>query len=701
MNTKAMPAAFAAGGTQLDFSFTVDETREGALRLYTVRARNNAAQAAEVERFLLHRKDLGVSVQHLFKPGMRSPGDSSRFYTLRAGDVAPYTTLFRTDSMQAFGAHDFILGSMSCYGEQDDYTLMGLITFHTYHGLCVYNTAGDSIEASLWLEGEHRRFDPGVWETLETWCLCEGPLYDCLDAYGQAIARRQGRRTEGYGLAGWSDWEFYRNDKTEADIEASADILEALMHEDWPLDTVVIDGGWAQHLAEWDKTADNIPGGMPALIRRLKARGIRPGLWFAPYITNANCSLVREHPDWLVMDRETGEPLSAGDSNVGPRRTIDFSVPEAMEWLRGMMRMFAAWGVAYLKLDGPVLNHYRGGRFHDPYSTAMRQIHDTLRLMRRELGDTVIIEGEGQYGPSVGICDVHRICQDEHPYWYDPVHGWPVLRENLLTSLLSAWTNRHFWAGLNMIVLRDIPSPFYHNRQSEDGLSLRPEMLMTENEMEACVSANALSGTSLFFSAPLAYTLKSERYTDMMMRMLPVADATLETQALDTDEDEPAVFCTHYDGHTLYSVFNWGETCRQYGVALDAAYHLYDVWRGRYLGIHTGLFAVEDLAPRACRVLAATPANGQPCVLGMDAHLLQSGLSQRYNLVTRTLAVRLHHIPGRERSFCVYLPDGMAIEGVETDAKDYLADTRPKDHATLRYNPHPTQWTTTFTITLR
>ena len=42
---------------------------------------------------------------------------------------------------------------------------------------------------------------------------------------------------------------------------------------------------------------------------------------------------------------------------------IDYTVPEAMQWLRGIVRTFVRdWKIGYLKLDGPSLAHYLGGR---------------------------------------------------------------------------------------------------------------------------------------------------------------------------------------------------------------------------------------------------------------------------------------------------------------------------------------------------
>ena len=108
-------------------------------------------------------------------------------------------------------------------------------------------------------------------------------------------------------------------------------------------------------------------------------------------------------------------------SNVGPCMMLDYTVPEAMQWLRGIVRMFVRdWKIGYLKLDGPSLQHYLGGVFREKNVTPVEVIRRTLELIRDECPDNVIVEGEGLFGPSIGMVDTAARQPGQSPLLVSP-----------------------------------------------------------------------------------------------------------------------------------------------------------------------------------------------------------------------------------------------------------------------------------------
>ena len=138
---------------------------------------------------------------------------------------------------------------------------------------------------------------------------------------------------------------------------------------------------------------------MKFLSEQVRLAGFTFGLWFAPYITHVGTNIAQAHPDWMVRDATTGEPLFRDLSNVGARYVIDFSIPEALEWLRETLSTIVReWHVGYLKLDGPALGHYRGGVLRDRNMTLVQMVRKSLEAIREACGEDVLIEGGGGGG---------------------------------------------------------------------------------------------------------------------------------------------------------------------------------------------------------------------------------------------------------------------------------------------------------------
>jgi len=91
---------------------------------------------------------------------------------------------------------------------------------------------------------------------------------------------------------------------------------------------------------------DRFPAGMQAMADTIRAAGLRPAIWLSPTVY-LDSPLAREHPDWLLRDRD-GHP-----GPIGGRTTwLDLSVPPAREFfLRVLDALFVEWGFEGVKFD--------------------------------------------------------------------------------------------------------------------------------------------------------------------------------------------------------------------------------------------------------------------------------------------------------------------------------------------------------------
>lgn len=71
-----------------------------------------------------------------------------------------------------------------------------------------------------------------------------------------------------------------------------------------------IDDGWERGIGDWEAN-DDFPEGMGAIAERIRAAGMTPGLWIAPFIASAQSRIALDHPEYFVSD-EAGAPAIAG-----------------------------------------------------------------------------------------------------------------------------------------------------------------------------------------------------------------------------------------------------------------------------------------------------------------------------------------------------------------------------------------------------
>ncbi len=73
------------------------------------------------------------------------------------------------------------------------------------------------------------------------------------------------------------------------------------------LDMFVLDDGWFgkrdndySGLGDWIVNEDKIKGGLPKLVKRIKALGLKFGIWIEPEMVSEDSDLYRAHPDWVL-----------------------------------------------------------------------------------------------------------------------------------------------------------------------------------------------------------------------------------------------------------------------------------------------------------------------------------------------------------------------------------------------------------------
>jgi alpha-galactosidase len=255
------------------------------------------------------------------------------------------------------------------------------------------------------------------------WLLAYGPEAEVFARYAHALGERLGSRARPPGRV-WCSWySFWRR----PDEESMARVLAGL--DGLGIGTFQVDDGWQRAIGDWHAN-ERFPAGMAALARRIRERGLRAGLWLAPFVARADSELFAEHADWFV-------PGEAGINWGGPYHGLDLSQERVLDFVRETIARVTGWGYTYLKLD-----FLFGGALDPGGEAAYRR---GLEAVREVAGNAYLLACGAPVLPSLGLVEGLRIGPDVAPYWEidgdhsDAVLAEPAARHAVSTSLGRLW----------------------------------------------------------------------------------------------------------------------------------------------------------------------------------------------------------------------------------------------------------------------
>lgn len=145
-------------------------------------------------------------------------------------------------------------------------------------------------------------------------------------------------------LFGYTSWYNHYQDINEDKI------YTALDNADERFDLFQIDDGFETFVGDWLNIDEKkFPNGLKPVVDKIHDKGLKAGIWLAPFAAETNSELVKTRPELIAKDSK-GNFIKAG-SNWSGFYPLDLNNPSAVEYVRKVLRFYVELGFDFFKLD--------------------------------------------------------------------------------------------------------------------------------------------------------------------------------------------------------------------------------------------------------------------------------------------------------------------------------------------------------------
>ncbi len=267
-----------------------------------------------------------------------------------------------------------------------------------------------ALDLRLGTAGESVTIKAGAAHKLESIALATSArAHAALDAYVEAVAAankpaggaKSLRQETVQDPTGWWSWNIFFDKVTEKDMLTHADLLKSSGLDKKGFTFVELDDGYETRWGDWELTKTTFPSGLAGLAKAITGKGLKIGVWLAPFLVHQDSKLVTDHPDWFVKDSDGKKLLTHTQMGVaGTMYVLDPTVAGAASHLSGLFSRLAKAGYTLFKLDFLYAGALPGKRSADV--TGVEAMRLGLDLMRKAAPGTHINLCGMPFLPAVG-----------------------------------------------------------------------------------------------------------------------------------------------------------------------------------------------------------------------------------------------------------------------------------------------------------
>ncbi len=549
-------------------------------------------------------------------------------------------------------------------------------------------------------EPECKPLEPGASFSSELYYVHPTPVdaLQGLEDYAQAVAdwldiTPWHRRAEGRRVAnGWNSWAGSGSTGgygTDINQEMALENLDIMATElrDWGMDWFQLDDGYEPAYGDWTWNKERFPKGPAWLTEQIRAAGLRPGLWIAPFTAHDDSELYQDHPDWFADETMLGQVIG------GEYEVLDLTHPEVLDWLAELTDTFRNdWGFEWLKLDFGYHALFGTG-FYQADATREEAWRGAMKVIDEGLGEDAFFMLVGNLGTNYDIIDAGRLTLDSMPLWeWEPDQDSDDHLEQQGLKPIMRTSGRRWY--LQDRVWINHPDLIFFRSNTHDKSWPR----LTLDESQAFCTYVALSGGIVKLGDRLV-DLDADAI-NTIRAILPIYGVAARPLDVFTTE-YPEIWHMPVDApldgfdepYHLLGLFNWGfnvdQTTNPYSelkddgsdrqhsvdlaaLGLDGQWLAYEFWTGSYLGTVSSQLDL-DVPSHTGRVVALRQPTGAPQFLGWNRNITMGATvlgAVTWDEGSQTLSLDMTTaVPTEKAPFtyemAFYVPSGQSVSDVQ------------------------------------
>ncbi len=233
-------------------------------------------------------------------------------------------------------------------------------------------------------------------------------------------------------LFGWESWYSYYLDISQETF------LKELENASLNYEVFQLDDGYEADIGDWLKTNSKFPDGLEFLAHRIKEKGMKAGIWTAPFSVSESSELFRLHPDYLVKDDNENYVVAYENWNK-KIYALDLSNDDVIEWLKNLFSTLKGYGYEFFKIDFLFAGMVSGKRKSNlsPVESYIRG----MKAIAESIGENHILGCGAPLLPSIGYVNSMRIGADTAPEWKGMDIGAPSAKYSIRNALTRNFMN--------------------------------------------------------------------------------------------------------------------------------------------------------------------------------------------------------------------------------------------------------------------
>lgn len=283
-------------------------------------------------------------------------------------------------------------------------------------------------------------------------------------------------------LFGYTSWYNYYQNINEEIILRDLDALDSRFN------LCQIDDGYETFVGDWmDVDPVKFPNGLKPIVDKIHSKGLKAGLWLAPFAAETKSKVYQEHRDWIRKD-ENGKEIKAG-CNWSGFYLLDLEKPEVVDYIKTFLKHYVDMGFDFFKLDFL----YSAGLANYEGKSRCQAQFAAYKLLREILKGKLILGCGANVINSYQNFDYLRIGPDVSLIFDDALYMRMLHRERVSTKVTlqntifrSFMNDRWFGNDPDVFLLRD------------------ENMKMSLDQRKALTKINALFGSVLLMSDDIA-----------------------------------------------------------------------------------------------------------------------------------------------------------------------------------------------------